>query len=266
MLAFALLGLLGIGLVVNLLDDGDEDSFDTNDGELAQGSGGDDLIETGGGDDSVFAGAGDDVILTGDGDDRAFGGAGDDLIVGEADDDFLRGGAGDDLIFGGAGEDELNGDVGDDVIVGADIIDARGIVEATETSIQTGDPLTEDQLNAFIDLRADTGEADTLNGGVGSDVMIAGNNDVVDTGAGEDIVNLGQWVAPGAPVQITGFNPFQDDIVYTYEGGTEPDVSFGEDDNGTATLTVDGEIVAYFENADFFDLVAGSSIVLERLG
>lgn len=265
MFGFVLLGLLGVGLVVSIFDDDDDNSFDTDEDSRIEGTSGDDLIDAEGGDDSVFAGVGDDAVLAGAGDDRVFGGDGDDLIVGEDGDDFLRGGAGDDLIFGGAGEDEINGDVGDDQIVGADIIDARGIFEATETSILTGVPLTEEDLAAFIDLDADTGEADTLNGGVGSDIIIAGSNDVVDTGLGTDTVNVGQWVDPDAPVQIVGFNPFQDDIVYTYEGDTEPNVAFGEDDDGTATLVVNGEIVAYFQNADFFDLRNGTSIILEQI-
>mmetsp|Transcript_23599 Transcript_23599/g.41787 ORF Transcript_23599/g.41787 Transcript_23599/m.41787 type:complete len:267 (-) Transcript_23599:3283-4083(-) len=266
MLGFALLGLLGVGLIVSLNGDDDDNSFPTDEDTRAQGTNGADLIETGDGDDTVFAAGGDDVVLSSDGDDRVFGSDGDDLIVGEAGDDFLRGGANDDLIFGGAGEDVINGDVGDDQIAGADIIDARGLFEATENSVLTGIPLTDEDIERFIDLDADTGEADTLNGGVGSDVIIAGSNDVVNTGSGTDIVNVGDWVDPDEPVQITDFNAVQDDIVYSYEGDREPNVTFGEDENGTATLVVNGQIVAYFENADFFDLTAETSIILERLG
>lgn len=264
MLGFAILGLLGIGLIIGLNGDDDDSSF-ADQGTREEGTNGADLIDAGDGNDTVFASGGDDVIFAGDGDDRAFGGDDDDLIVGEDGDDFLRGGGGDDLIFGSAGEDTINGDVGDDQISGADIIDARGLFEATENSIITGVPLTENDINAFIDLNADTGEADVLNGGVGSDVIIAGSNDIVNTGVGADIVNVGQWVDPDEPVFIVDFNPFQDDIVYSYEGNTEPVVAFGEDDDGTATLVVDGRIVAYFENADFFDLNAGTSIILEQL-
>lgn len=264
MFGFALLGLLGIGLIIGLNGDDDDNSFNEGD-ERAQGSQGDDLIDTGGGDDTVFAAGGNDVVLAGADDDRVFGGDGDDLIVGESGDDFLRGGAGDDLIFGSAGEDVINGDVGDDQISGADIIDARGLFDATQNAVLTGTTLTDADIESFIDLDADTGEADTLNGGVGNDIIIAGSNDVVNTGSGSDLVNVGQWVDPDEPVQITDFNAVQDDIVYSYEGNTEPNVFFGEDDDGTATLVVDGRIVAYFENADFFDLQAETSIILERL-
>jgi Ca2+-binding RTX toxin-like protein len=265
MLGFALLGLLGLGLIVGLNGDDDDNSFGSDEGTQEQGTNGDDLIDAADGNDTVFASDGDDVVLAGDGNDRVFGGDGDDLIVGEDGDDFLRGGSGDDLIFGSAGEDTINGDVGDDQIIGADIIDARGLFDATENAIIAGIPLTDADIASFVDLDADTDEADVLNGGVGNDIIVAGSNDIVNTGTGSDIVNVGQWVNPDEPVQITDFNPFQDDIVYSYEGRTEPDVAFGEAEDGTATLVVDGRVVAFFENADLFDLRNGTSIILERL-
>lgn len=264
MLGFALLGLLGIGLIFGL-SDSDDDAPAENENARIEGTDGDDLIDAGPGNDTVFAGPGDDFVDAGPGDDRVFGGDDDDLIVGAAGDDFLRGGSGDDMMFGGAGSDELNGDVGDDVLAGADIIDAEGLVAAGMAAAQNGQTVNDVDLSQFIDLDADPLEADTLNGGVGDDIIIAGSNDLVDTGSGSDVVNVGEWVVEGQPVNIVGFNPAKDAIVYSYSGPTTPSVSFGEDDDGTATLNADGQIVAYFPNVDFFDLTAQSGILLERV-
>lgn len=269
MIGFALLGLLGVGLIVGISnsgDDDDEDPIAQDDGaERVQGTQDNDLLETGAGSDTVFAAAGDDFVDAGAGDDRVFGGEGDDFIIGGEGDDFLRGQAGDDILFGGAGADELNGDVGDDVLFGADIIDAEGIFDVTLATVSNGGNIDDIDQDQFLDLMADPQEADTLNGGVGDDIIIAGSNDVVDTGSGEDVLNVGEWVDPDAPVLVTGFDPSNDVIVYSYTGATTPLVSFGEDNSGTATLDVDGEIIAFFPGIDFFDLTANSSIVLERL-
>jgi Ca2+-binding RTX toxin-like protein len=266
----AIVALLGVGLVFSLGgDDPDtaEDQMDPADAATVEnGTTESEFFDLKGGNDTVYAGAGQDVIDAGAGDDRAFGGDDDDLISGAADDDFLRGGAGDDLLYGGAGNDVLHGDVGDDLLVGADIIDGEGMIDAVRVAQAENRDLTDEESASLIDLEGDPGEADTLNGGVGADVIIAGSNDVVDTGSGSDIVNVGDWVDPAEPVEIVDFTASRDVMVYSYIGATEPDVAFGEDVNGTATLVVDGEIVAYFRNADFFDLTAQSAILLEQIG
>lgn len=264
MLGFAILGLLGMGIAFSLLDDGDEASIFSSGSTSDEGTEDADFIDSGDGDNRVFAGGGDDIVLAGDGDDRVFGGAGDDLIAGEGGDDFLRGGSGDDVIIAGPGQDVVHGDIGNDYIEGIDITDTRGIIEITEASIRSGIPLTQEDLDRVVDLKAATEEADVLNGGMGDDVIIAGSNDQVDTGTGFDTVNVGLWVNPQAPVQINDFDPFRDEIVYTYEGIVPPTVTFDETDEGTATLVVDGEIVAFFEKVDFLDLLARTPITLER--
>jgi Ca2+-binding RTX toxin-like protein len=264
MLGFAILGLLGMGIAFSLLDDGDEASIFSSGSSSDEGTEDADFIDSGDGDNRVFAGGGDDIVLAGDGDDRVFGGAGDDLIAGEGGDDFLRGGSGDDVIIAGAGQDVVHGDIGNDYIEGIDITDTRSIIEITEASIRSGIPLSQQDLDRFVDLKAATEEADVLNGGMGDDVIIAGSNDQVDTGTGFDTVHVGLWVNPLAPVQINDFDPFMDEIVYTYEGIVPPTVTFDETDEGTATLVVDGEIVAFFEKVDFLDLLARTPITLER--
>ena len=264
MLGFALLGLLGIGLIFNVGGGDDDDDKPDERGTREQGTDVNENFDLGGGDDTVFAAGGSDLVNAGPGNDRVFGGDGEDFLVGGDDDDFIRGGADSDYLFGSAGNDVLNGDVGDDALIGADVIDG----EAWAEFLLSRDDDTTDEGFDLLDLfdpEADPMEADTLNGGVGDDLLVAGSNDVVDTGPGADTVNVGDWVDPSAPVNMVDFDTAKDVIVYTYSGSAEPAVSFGEDDSGTATLTANGQIIAYFPGVDFFDLRDETSIFLERL-
>lgn len=262
MIGFAILGLLGVALVVGISGDDDDDQASAVDQtpELAQGTDDGDLLDTDGGNDTVFAGDGDDIVLAGDGNDRVFGGAGEDLLTGEAGNDFLRGGADDDALYGGAGEDTLNGDLGDDILDGTDIFDVPGLVDAAQTAAAEGRDLSEDDVFSFLNFDADTGQSDELNGGQGDDILIAGGNDVVITGLGNDSVELGDWIEPGALVTIEDFDTAEDVIVYNYEGDTAPDLTFGEVEGGTPALLVDGEAVAIFENTQLSDLLANTTI------
>lgn len=264
MIGFALLGLLGVALIVNLVDDDDDATASNAGDDVVTGSADTDIIDAGAGDDTVFAEAGDDLVLAGDGDDDVFGNAGDDLIIGGAGDDLLRGGSEDDLLTADAGNDTLFGDSGDDVLDGTDFADNEGIVQAT---IAKGAELTNAELAAFIDLTNETGEADTLQGGSGNDDIIAGSNDVVETGVGQDDVIVGDWVIPGEPVEVTDFNPNQDAIVYNFVGATPPTVFFGEADDGTATLEIavsntENQVIAELANVDFLDLSAANNLVI----
>lgn len=265
MLGFALLGLLGVGLIVTLNGDDDDSSFASN----SDGTDASEVITGDDNDNTIRARDGADLVLAGDGDDRVF--AGDnfdptipdtptDVVFGEEGDDFIRGQQGIDVLLGGEGNDTLNGDSGDDVLYGADIVDedafAQDIINTGQVAFVPVD---------LFDVTTDAGEADTLNGGVGSDLIFAGNNDVVDTGSGADAVNLGDWVEPGAPVEIEGFTPSQDVILYSYTGDTPPNVFFAEDDQGNTTLEADGEVIATFPGLDFFDLTRQSEILLVRI-
>jgi len=106
--------------------------------EVVQGGGGDDTIlaaaitatsdcpsgcflgvgsqtfEGGPGDDVVFGERGNDTLKGGEGNDQLFGGIGDDL---------LRGGPGNDRLAGGFGADSIDGDGGDDYVRGDATID-----------------------------------------------------------------------------------------------------------------------------------------------
>ena len=70
---------------------------------------GNDVITTGGGNDSVYGETGDDRASLGAGNDTFGGGMDDDDATGGAGDDYLVGGDGDDRLFGNAGTDSLDG-------------------------------------------------------------------------------------------------------------------------------------------------------------
>lgn len=67
---------------------------------------------------SVRGEDGNDVINGGPGNDSLYGDAGNDVIDGRAGNDFLRGSAGNDLIYGNNGNDNIDGGSGTDTIYG----------------------------------------------------------------------------------------------------------------------------------------------------
>ncbi|WP_299042364.1 calcium-binding protein [uncultured Tateyamaria sp.] len=209
-----------------------------------------------------------DFVLADDGADRVFGREGADVVVGGAGNDLLRGESGNDTLFADAGEDTLFGDVGDDLLVGADIFVASTpaeLVRAAGILVTDGAPLNFADL---LDIGADTGEADTLVGGVGDDVFFAGNADVVDTGSGIDAVIIGDWMdLDGPPVEIVDFDPAQDTLLYSFDGDAAPTVFFAEDDDGTAVVEVaisdtENRVIARFPNIGFDALNSGNALVL----
>lgn len=96
-------------------------------GDVAYGTPGPDVIDTGLGNDIVRSLQGDDVICTGDGRDFVeagsgrdvvSGGKGWDTIFGEAGPDALIAGPGNDTVIGGGGNDRVVGGVGSDTLIG----------------------------------------------------------------------------------------------------------------------------------------------------
>ncbi len=78
---------------------------------------GDDTIEGGSGQDTIFGQGGDDSLSGGQGDDSIDGGEGSDTLEGGQGQDQLFGGAGEDTITGGEGNDSAFGGDGSDLIV-----------------------------------------------------------------------------------------------------------------------------------------------------
>ncbi len=103
-------------------------NIDTGDGnDTVYASSGDDTINGGNGADFILAyagndriagGAGNDNLSGGDGKDRISAQDGDDTVSGDAGRDILSGGAGNDVLVGGTSNDALYGNDGDDVLNG----------------------------------------------------------------------------------------------------------------------------------------------------
>ncbi|MEO0936902.1 MAG: calcium-binding protein [Pseudomonadota bacterium] len=213
------------------------------------GAGGEDTLIGGSGVDVLDGGAGKDLLEGGNGDDALFGGNGadelrggnaDDALIGGNGNDVLRGNEGDDGLYGSAGSDALFGNEGDDVLYGVDVIDADLLTPEGVLGV-----VAEETFEEFVDINADPGEADTLNGGDGNDVILAGSGDVVTGGDGLDDIVLGPWVTPDAPVTITDFNPNEDVVIFGHTTNAPPsDVRFVVDENGDLQLVSDNGVLA----------------------
>lgn len=171
--------------------------------------------------DQIHTGGGDDCVLAGDGGDHVFGGEGNDHIYGEEGDDRLAGDsyafasvqrckgeleiAGNNRVVGGPGQDRLYGCSGTDTLIGG-----------TER----------DHLYGF------GGVGDSLRGGSGNDVIVAGHpgdNDAqppAPGGAqlvgndGDDELHGSAWAD-----KITG--GIGEDVLYGYGGD---DFLYGNED------------------------------------
>lgn len=148
------------------------------------GAGGDTISETSGanylrgedGNDSIVGGSGFDDINGNVGNDTAHGGTGNDWVVGGKDNDLLFGDNGDDLVYGNLGNDTVSGDAGNDIV--------RGGQGDDSLSGGSGDDW----------LSGDKGN-DTITGGTGADIFHS------FSGAGIDRV-LDFNIAEGDRVQL----------------------------------------------------------------
>ncbi|WP_299552655.1 calcium-binding protein [uncultured Tateyamaria sp.] len=264
-IGITLLTLLGVGLLVSVFNDDDDDTSkdaEKSDDERFDGSDTNDSVDAGAGNDTVFGGGGNDALLGGSGGDAIFSGAGDDLAFGEAGGDALSGGSGDDEIFGGAGNDTMMGGAGDDFIIGADIIDGPGLFRTAQDLERD---LTDEEIEAFVDLTADPGEADTLDGGDGNDILLAGSSDLVTSGDGSDEIVIGEWVDPSEPVTITDFDTANDVIEYQFNETFPSTAGFVESDDGTPGFSVNGDIVALLPGVSLGALLQDGQFNLLRL-
>lgn len=186
------------------------------------------LIGTGD-DDFLFAGAGNDLLQGLGGNDRLFGLEGDDTLKGGAGHDDLEGGLGDDLLEGGDGNDFLTGNLGADTLDGGESLhdiaafdnlggaggndlgieltggDTAGRYDA-QYAIAPGneesdillnieevwgsnfdDVMSGSQIDSFSDRFFGLQGFDTLDGGAGDDLLFGGlDNDVLTGGTGAD--------------------------------------------------------------------------------
>ncbi|MEM7545354.1 MAG: Ig-like domain-containing protein [Pseudomonadota bacterium] len=127
----------------------------TNDDDVVEAGGGADTVRGLGGDDDISGGRGRDKLHGGGGDDTVSGDAGRDKVKGNAGDDLLSGNGGFDTVIGGGGSDTLFGNGGEDTLRGGRGADAL------------------DGGNRDDKLKGNGGQ-DILTGGGGDDLMIGG--------------------------------------------------------------------------------------------
>jgi Ca2+-binding RTX toxin-like protein len=182
---------------------------------------------------------GNDTISGYGGDDRLFGGGGDDHLLGGNDADYLSGGSGNDFLEGFQGADTMIGGTGNDTFfaaTGDTVVELAG--EGTDTVMSPlGSSAAPYVLPDFVEnfigtsagaqgvrgngldniftmgagndlVLADSGGVDTVNGGVGNDLLYFGaaftGADTVDGGEGADSVVLqGNYTLTLSPTNIT---------------------------------------------------------------
>ena len=83
--------------------------------DVIDGKGGNDTLKGGGGNDTLKGGGGNDKLLGGGGNDKLLGGGGKDTLDGGKGNDTLNGGGGNDILIANSGNDKLDGGKGFDV-------------------------------------------------------------------------------------------------------------------------------------------------------
>jgi serralysin len=177
---------------------------------IAYGFGGDDFINGGASNDTIYGGEGDDSISGsssttdshghfteqdflngGNGNDTIVGGDGNDHIYGNTQSSTAGSADGDDSIFAGNGNDYVNGNAGDDSIHGGEGNDK--LYGGADNDWLTGDNGNDYlQGNKGEDALAGGNGNDTLHGGADNDVLDGGNgNDQVFGDNGDDVVHGG---------------------------------------------------------------------------
>ncbi|MBU2992969.1 Hint domain-containing protein [Octadecabacter sp. 1_MG-2023] len=233
-------------------------------------------IETEGGDDvinlsndsagmTVDSGAGDDTITGGSGNDSIVAGSGVDAITGGAGNDVMDGGTGSDsFVLGeGFGTDDIT--AGEDAgLVDIDVVDAGGMTTGVTldfTGAETGTLSDGTNTASFTEVELfNLGSGDdTVDGGVGDELVFAGaGDDTMTAGEGEDTFYAGSG---------------DDDITFSegdaMYGGFGDDTftleDLGETSNGT--ITIDGGSGSETPDPDGDGpLIGGDTLKLGDLG
>lgn len=221
----------------DLLDDPESDTTDssilTDSDETPADDWGDDRLTGGDGDDTLSGGAGDDVLTDWTGSNHMFGGDGDDTLRGGFDDgevSNLHGDAGDDTITDGDSDATIYGGDGDDVIVSGhgtgEVFGGEGnddIETGIDTDVIHGDA-GDDTITA---IGTDTeGEVDEVYGGEGNDELNIRGATEAFGGEGEDTFTsyFNTWIEE-APT-VMDFDAAEDRLevdIYSHEGRQELD-------------------------------------------
>lgn len=265
---FALIGLSAF-LVFDGNEDSDDDRVDLEDGDdTLEGTTGADLMVGGFGNDVLIGRGGDDLMIAQGGADTLDGGDGVDALLGGKGDDSLDGGDGDDLLVGGKGQDTMSGGRGDDLLFGADVLRDVALTDAilaARTPEELDEILGSDRYNAPT---RDLGEADSLDGGEGEDLLLLGANDTGTGGEGEDLVVVGDWMntdeGHAVVTDLRDARSSGDILVLEWDSsGPEPELELEHDDDaGVSNLFVDGRLVLEVRNQPGAPLLKLDEIVM----
>lgn len=236
---FAALGLMMVGAMFMIFDGSSDDGEgDGSDEARIDGTDADDVLVGNTQDNLITGYKGDDVLFGQDGDDTLRGYAGDDLLLGGAGDDLLLGGVGQDMLLGGDGVDTLDGGSGDDILIGAQVF-AREF-EPSDLDILPGDTLPDQSYEGDPE-----DQGNTLIGGDGNDLMLAGVQDTMTGGEGEDTFQVGEWVrGTDHAAAITDFDEEDDVLVVRYNPANGiPRITLGSEADSRLVFA-DGQLVA----------------------
>lgn len=127
------------------------------------------IVDAGAGDDTVQTGAGDATVFGGDGSDTIATGAGDNVVEAGSGDDKVTGGSGHNIIYGGDGADELAGGDGGNFIDGGSGNDE--VAGGNGRNILSGGD-GDDRIDSH-------GGTSAIYAGAGKDTLVGGKTDTV---------------------------------------------------------------------------------------
>ena len=215
------------------------------------GVAGQDYLSGGSGNDALAGGEGDDSLWGDMGDDSLSGDDGNDSLAGCEGDDQVTGGAGADSVLGGTGDDSLSGDAGNDLVDGGE---GNDLLSGGSGSDELEGGAGNDTLWGGAEAGSDE-DVDFLNGGWGDDALHLGAGDYGNGGQGADSFTLHDFAAGSPVVQITDFDPAEDQLVVMYDAALHPDPQLSVTAGGGATiLMLDGVAVASLTNGATLDL------------
>jgi Ca2+-binding RTX toxin-like protein len=205
---------------------------------------GNDRMQSGSGNDTLYGLAGNDWISAGGGNDRLNGGAGNDVMVDSSGNNIFDGGDGDDYMQGGSnGLDVFLCGTGNDMVVGA-----SGGIEA--------------QCGAGLDFILGGAGADAISGDDGDDwIMGSAGSDLI-TGDSAGIINGVQFFFDGRDVIFGGSGDDRIagggymDIIHDRVGANRIDGEFGYDwhtyyDSGVKTVSMQTSVCWFHRSAMF---------------
>jgi serralysin len=193
--------------------------------EKLEGSGFNDTLTGGNGNDTLNGLGGIDTISGGNGADTMDGGDGNDSLTGGNGNDIMNAGAGNDSLDGGNDNDTMNGGAGTDTLSGGNGID-------TMNGGADNDTLTAGNDNDF------------LNGGSGNDIMTGGN--------GNDVFTFSEIGGADRIMDMTHSDRIDLTLIDAVAGGADNAFTFI---GGGAFTNVAGQLRAYGVSGNFF--VAG---------